>query len=112
MKTITLARGGACQVIPVGFSWTTVFFSFIPSLYRQQWNTFCALFFADIFAFLAVGQEPDMIGYFMVCLIIGRMIVAEMRNRNHRALLEADGWELAINNANIKFKAAHFAAND
>lgn len=112
MKTITMTRSGAIKTIPVGFSWTTMFFSFWPSLFRQQWNAFGACLCSDILASILIVVIPENFIWIMLCWIAARAAVAEMRNRDYRILLERDGWELAINNSNTKIHAAVFSAND
>ena len=98
MKTITLRRNNATRTIPTGFSWTTLFFGFIPSAIRFHWIMAGQILACD-FIGIVIGQEVFKLDYAIVPWLGLRIACAAIRNERLFCALKNDGWlHLCVDN--------------
>ena len=91
MASITYQRNGAVRTLPVGFSFTTFFFGFIPSLVRGQWSFMWLMVLSDlvgcyITAWVFLGQDA------LASVVVLRFIMAFIRNKAISEAYVRDGW--------------------
>jgi hypothetical protein len=114
--TITLNRNGATRTIPVGFSWTTLFFAIAPSIIRNHWSFVWYWCFANFLSILAVlacvnlaEAYPEAASNFSIlsvfALFFGHVWCAVYRNEMLLKHLIKDGWQLGFIQP-VKVKAA------
>ena len=76
--TITLTNGYDLKRVPLGFSWTTVFFGFFVPLYRQAWAT--ALLW-PVFVAMTFG-----IGAFIAPFVYNKIYAKSLFAQGYRVL--------------------------
>lgn len=112
MATITFNRNGATRTIPVGFSWTTLVFGWLPSLFRGHWYLFWTIVGCDLASVgisIVVFEGRDLLATF----IAARWFLAAIRNTELRKFLARDGWKLAYNGVvKVPASAIGKSAND
>tara|TARA_Y100000817_G_C16840474_1_gene537750 strand:- start:604 stop:921 length:318 start_codon:yes stop_codon:yes gene_type:complete len=67
---------------PIGFSWTTFFFSFFPALFRSDWKWGIIQF---IIAFMTFGLSS-----FVFCFIYNKLYVKELLSQGYTSSLPDD----------------------
>lgn len=83
LLTLHNALTNKTRNVPVGFSWTTLFFGPIPLLFRSEWKWFviCALF-----AVLSSGLSS-----FIFMWIINKIHIRELVNDGYKAVSYSNG---------------------
>jgi hypothetical protein len=92
MATLPYSRNGETKNLPVGFSWTTMFFGFIPTMMRKNWGVMWILIFVDLAAlystvFIYKGHD------YALSAAIFRALAAALRNVELHKCAVRDGWE-------------------
>lgn len=54
-KYVVASNGFEIKRAPIGFSWTTFFFSFFPAIFRNDWKWAGIMFVAYLFLYGLVG---------------------------------------------------------
>jgi hypothetical protein len=91
MSSTTFRRNGAVKNVPFGFSWTSFFFGFIPSLIRGHWSMVWLAIFADALGLFLSGwvfQGKDAFG----SVLAARCFVAIFANGTYAEHLRDEGW--------------------
>lgn len=72
MSSVTFAKNGQTRKVKVGFSWSVLFFNFIPIAFRRQWNWFFLSLVLCIIASSLAVAEPIIFGFlplaYSICL--------------------------------------------
>lgn len=106
MATKKLFLRGASTSIPVGFSVTTLFFGFWPSLFRGHIHHALFIFFVELFAavllvMLATASAGGALVMFIVCIAV-RLIFAATRNGTLEKWLKEKGWTCPDEDENVQ----------
>lgn len=83
---MTHAPTGGRKKVPVGFSWTTLFWGFWPALLRLDWKYFLIQFIVGV----VLAATTMGIGNILFSIIFGFYY-----NRLYCADLVADGWRVS-----------------
>lgn len=110
MSTITVSRDGISRLLPIGFSWTTLFFGWIPSVVRGHWPMAWSIAVIDVTSLwlsLFVFAAND----FMLSFAISRALISSWRNESLLWYMIEDGWRVKAKCAGPKLMNIN-AANE
>lgn len=103
MRTVTVRRNGQSKTLPVGFSFTTFFFGFWPSVFRADLRFVALAFVTGLlpWTYLVWNYENASYffqdhNYFWPIFLIVRMCLAIIRNEWLLRYHLEDGWKVSL----------------
>lgn len=73
---------GQFKKVPIGFSWTTLFFGFFPALFRSDWKNFFILFF--------LGPLTLGVLYIVYCFKYNKIYINDLVEQGYKAIMTKD----------------------